>query len=161
MFNYSQYLMRTYVSVLLMVCFVGLKVCQAQKRSSKGTEIVFTVDQKSQRIKNIELLSEAEDKLGNFEIQDLMRKYPGCNFYIGLLKGNYEKTRAGIIPLHGTTLTLYTDKTMDLSDQDKMGNFRSKGAPLEKYSPGDQLIIGNVSTQVISNKGKELVLRRE
>ena len=111
---------------------------QAQTRTTKEAKVILVVDKDSNRIKNIELFNTqiTED--------EMLKKYSKSIFFLGSFKGRYELNNNAILPKSESIITIYTDKQL-FSDSE--------------FSPGKNIMIGNIKTKEISRKKGELILK--
>ncbi len=79
---------------------------QAQTRTTNEAKVILVVSEKSDEISHLELFNTFEKMKGN----EILEKYPNCQFYIGLLQGSYELNENDVIPLMGSTIIMYTDR---------------------------------------------------
>ena len=120
----------------------------AQSLITKETKVVVVVKGASEGITQLALFNTFEKMKGN----EILEKYPNCQFYIGLLQGNYELNENDVIPLMGSTIIMYTDQPY-LSSNNTL--------PSARFSAGDQLDLGLGKAKVVSNKKGELILKTQ
>jgi len=123
---------------ILILLLFGMFFCSAQTISTNETKIVFILSQKTNEVSGITLLDTENSK------NVLPNTYPNHIFYLGILKGNYELNDKLVIPLTGSTITIYTDKILFSEDQ---------------FSNLDHINFGNVKTKIISKKKGEIILK--
>ncbi|MEM6630586.1 MAG: hypothetical protein AAF694_12985 [Bacteroidota bacterium] len=166
--------MKTYVSLLLTIFLAGLTLCHAQNRSDKGIKVVFVVEQGSHRIRSLQ----TEQAFARIHKDEILEHYPESDFFTGLLKGQFENTRYGVIPTRNATLVLFTDKPALSRD---VCPRCAKSFPIEALIPGgdqfipggdqfnpreeksipggDQFVIGELEGRIVRYKNRELFVR--
>lgn len=132
----------------LAAIMLGLFNSQAQQRTTKETKIVVVVDEATNFITAMELF----DAMAKHEKQSVHKTYPGCKFYVGLLKGGYEMIDRGIVPALNTTITMFTTKEYFPVVQ---------AFPGDQFVPGDPFDIGSIKAAVVSSKEGELIIKTE
>lgn len=119
---------------------------KAQTLSTKETKIVLVVNEKTDEVKHIELFSNFK----KITQKEMLSKYPDYKFYIGILQGKYSLDQNRVILHKDATITLYTNKRY-LPNEDLF--------PSDGLSAGDNFTLGKTTTEVISNKKGELILK--
>ncbi|MGB5666492.1 MAG: hypothetical protein WBM53_06575, partial [Maribacter sp.] len=120
----------------------------AQSLTTKETKVVLVVKGASEGIRKLALFNTFEKMKGN----EILEKYPNCQFYIGLLQGSYELNENDVIPLMGSTIIMYTDQPYLSSN---------RILPSIRYFAGDQLDMGSGKAKVVSDKKGELILKTQ
>ncbi|MGB5434978.1 MAG: hypothetical protein WBM98_03730 [Maribacter sp.] len=140
------------MKLLVGLCFVVLMIFgidgNAQVLSTKEAKVIMVVDETNETVSHIELF-------GNFQQMkkaEVLEKYPNSHFYIGLLEGSYELNKNNVIPTHGSTVIMYTDRQY-LSINTLF--------PSDKFTVGDELDIGSIKAKVVSKKKGELILKTQ
>lgn len=130
------------------IFFSGLLLFAAQERSTTGMKIIVVVDAKANVISNITPL----DTFQKMMVSEVHEQFPGCHFYIGSLKGNYDLTDTEVIPAENATVVMYTEREFFRS-----GDFLDA----KTLGKGDNFRLGKVMSIVTSNKKGELCLKIE
>lgn len=133
-------------SVMVLLFMVGLVVVHAQSKTTVETKVILAVEGVSEGISHITLFNTFEKMKG----KEIFRKYPNCQFYIGLLQGRYEVKEDGVLPSRESTIIMYTDR------QYLSGNTRPS---IDGFMAGDQVDLGTGKAKVASNKKGELILK--
>ena len=119
----------------------------AQVLSTNEAKVVAVVAAESNAIKALELFADQDNKE-----EQLQKKYPDCQFYIGLMEGSYEVVQTQVYPQRGTTIIIFNNQPL----------FRDANMVFtEHYSPGDLIKIGKKEARVISNSKGELILKTQ
>ncbi len=137
----------TLMIVVTIVAGYGIFSATAQTMSTREAKVVAVVNVENNTIRALELFAD-KDNVN----ESLIKRFPDCKFYIGLMEGSYEVVRAMVRPQRGTTIIIFNNQTI-FGDTDIvfMGH----------YSPGDPIKIGKIEARVISNNKGELILRTE
>ncbi|MGB5273225.1 MAG: hypothetical protein WBN39_04150 [Flavobacteriaceae bacterium] len=133
---------------VLFLFMASMVLGHAQSLTTKETKVVLVVKGASEGIRKLALFNTFEKMKGN----EILEKYPNCQFYIGLLQGSYELNENDVIPLMGSTIIMYTDQPYLSSN---------RILPSIRYSAGDQLDLGLGKANVVSNKKGELILKTQ
>ena len=134
---------RMLLTTLMVLVFAAFG--QAQTRSTNQTKVVFIVQQESKKVLSIHLLSSMAEKKDR-----LAQEYPNCRFFLGELRGQYELKQDVIFPQPASILTMYTEREVFVLQN----NF-----PAKNLKAGDYLLLGQVTTEVLSKKEGEVVLK--
>lgn len=136
--------MKTYV-FFIAVFLNALLLFAAQERSTTGMKIILVVDANSNSVTSITPL----DTFQKMMVSDVFEKYPGCHFYMGSLKGNYDLIDTNIIPAENAIITMYTEREFF-----RFGKFISS----KTLDVGDDFSLGKVVSKITSIKKGELLL---
>ncbi len=137
--------MKAKILILILILFV-FGECPAQTLSTKETKVVLVVNSESEIVTHITLFTEMQ----KMDKANLFKKYKGCKFYVGLLKGSYGIGDDHIVPKANTTIIMYTDKQI-FPEEDYL--------PADMLLPGDSFHLGKTKAEVVSSKKGELILR--
>lgn len=125
-------------------------MAQEQTRSTISTNVVMVIDEKSNKVTDIELVT--RENAG----KTLLKKYPNSKFCLGTLQGAYNMVQNGIVPTRGSTITIYPTKEFLAGHQYLPGD---RYLPGDQYLPGDTYLLGNVTTEVQSHIKGQMVVR--
>ena len=121
---------------------------QAQTRTTKEAKVIFIVSERKEAESHIVLFGGFQQ----MKRDEILEKYPNCQFYIGLLQGSYEVVQAGVRPQKGTTIIVFINQPL-FGDSDMV---------ITDYkSPGDLIKIEKKEASVISNNKGELILKTQ
>ena len=97
----------TLLIVATIVSVYGIFSATAQTMSTMEAKVVAVVNAENNTIRALELFAD-KDNL----IESLIKRYPNCKFYIGLMEGSYEVVQAGVRPQKGTTIIIFNNQTI-------------------------------------------------
>lgn len=137
--------MKAKILIPIFILFV-FGECPAQTLSTKETKVVLVVDSATEMVTHITLFT----KMQKMDKANLLKRYKGCKFYVGLLEGSYGIGDDHIVPKANTTIIMYTDKQIFPEEY---------YLPADKLLPGDRFDLGETKAKVISSKKGELVLK--
>lgn len=137
----------TLLFVATIIAVYGIFSATAQTMSTMEAKVVAVVNAENNTIRTLELFAD-KDNVN----ESLIKRYPDCQFYIGLMEGSYEVVQAGVLPQKGTTIIIFNNQTI-FGDTDMV----FKG----HYNPGDSIKIGKTEAKVISNNKGELILKTQ
>lgn len=120
--------------VLLLIMGLSVQPSYSQRREIKSTQVVFVLNEKSNKIEALELLE--KDK-----VNDITKKYPKRKFYTGSISGEYKIDKKGIKPNKGSVLTMITKKNELPGDMFLPGDMYLPG---DMFLPGDMYSTGNI-----------------
>ncbi|MBT8182620.1 MAG: hypothetical protein KJO53_13650 [Eudoraea sp.] len=125
----------------------GILSVTAQTMTTREAKVVAVVNAENNTIKALELFTDENSDKGS-----LIKKYPDCKFYIGLMEGSYKVVQAIVHPQKGATVNIfYSQPIYAAADM----------AVMDHYSPGDIMKIGNSEARVISNNKGELIFKTQ
>ncbi len=136
--------LKYFFAVLLMI--IG-QYTYGQTMTTREAKVVVVVNTENSTIRALALFTDTE-----IEREPLQQKYTDCNFYIGLMEGNYEIVQAKVRPQKGATIIIFSNQPI-FGDSDMVFT--------EHYCPGDPIKIGNIEAVVISNNKGELILKTQ
>lgn len=137
--------MKPYV-LFIAILLNALLLIAAQERSTTGMKIILVVDANSNSIPSITPLATFQKMM----VSEVFAKYPGCHFYMGSLKGNYNLIDLNVIPAENAIVTMYTEREFFRS-----GDFLGANT----LGEGDDFSLGKLMSKVTSNKKGELSLK--
>lgn len=141
---------KKFIALLIVATIVSVSSifsATAQTMTTMEAKVVAVVNAENNTIRALELFAD-KDNVN----ESLIKRYPDCQFYIGLMEGSYEIVQARVRPQRGTTIIIFNNQTI-FGDTDMV--FK------DQFSPGDPIKIGKTEARVISNNKGELVLKTE
>lgn len=130
---------------LMFLFMTSTVLVHAQAMTTVETKVILAVEAASEGITQVVLFNTFEQMNG----KEIFKKYPNCQFYIGLLQGRYEVKEDRVLPSKGSTVIMYTEYRY-LSDNSMLHDKRTL--------TGNQLDLGTGKTKVVSNSKGELIL---